>query len=76
MGWPFVKDLEVTIRVFLENPDQVRMHKWFTAQDAEETVPMLLRVVNQLVHVVEADQVLRFVHVYPAPLTPEDCSCW
>ena len=47
------------------------MHERFAAQNPEEAVSMLLGVIDQPIHIVEADHVLWLVDVDPASLTPE-----
>ncbi len=60
------EDLEVAVGMGGKNPDQVRMHEGFTAEDAEEAVAVLLRTRDQPIHFLEGDLRLRSSDVDPA----------
>ena len=65
------EDLEVAVRVSPQNPNQIGVHEGLAAQESEEAVSVLLGVIDQRIHVVETDHMLRFVDVHPAALTPK-----
>ena len=65
------ENLEVTIRMLREEVEQLRMHERLAAEDAEEAVPVLARVVHRAVQSVEIDRLARCLHVHPAALAAE-----
>ena len=63
--------LEIAVWMCSQDPNEVWVHEGLSTQDAEEAVAMLLRAVDQLVHIVKADHFLWLVDIDPAALTPE-----
>ena len=63
--------LKVAVWMCFQDSDEVRVHERLATQDAEKAVAVLLRAVDQLVHIVKADHFLWLVDIDPAALTPE-----
>ena len=65
------EDLEVAIGMTPEDLQQFRVHERFAAEDAEEAVAVLLGVVDDAIHLVGREKMLRAIHLHPASLATE-----
>ena len=61
------ENLEITIRVRLENPLQIGVKKRLAAKNSEETVAVPLCFLDKLVDILEADYYFVRFNIYQQP---------